>query len=547
MEIETNRGRRRGRRRWGRRLVGTGSGVAIGAMALAGLGGPARVAGATVTGAVADVSTGAANLWTGDAATFDGGAGGWAGSNAGLSIVPTPVQAGTGALALTAASAGLVAAVSGTGPSSWTPAVPSRVYTTQVSVRAAATSRPAETALAFLSSSGSTLSTAWGQLTPDAVTGWTQTTPAVGVAPPGTAYVKAAVLFYGLAAGETHYIDSASLTARPSGSAPVAGPLHTVGNRIYDVNNRPVTLRGTVSDWLDWNATAPVGSPLDDSNVAEMKQWGDNVVRVLLSENYWDSTNCQYSPGYAGAVDRVVNSITSRGMVALLTLHNNGRTACDVSEEQRMADAPGSLTFWQQVATRYQSNPLVAFDLYNEPHDVSWDQWLNGGTLTDPDGLTWQATGMRQMFDTVRQTGAQNLIVVSGNWWAGSPPSGGYLLPGSNVVYAAHAYTCPNSTVAACTTPSPTAVPSSLTAWAPLAAVLPVMLTEFGWPNAGGSTYSQNVINWAESQSIGWTAYGWYKGGTYGANTIDFGILAGNPYEPVASGMPVLAGLAANS
>jgi hypothetical protein len=73
------------------------------------------------------------------------------------------------------------------------------------------------------------------------------------------------------------------------------------------------------------------------------------------------------------------------------------------------------------------------------------------------------------------------------------------------------------------------------------------MLTEFGWPDPGSGTYNQNAINWAESTKVGWTPYEWAVGGAAGT-TSSFGFLANQSvFEPAASGMPVLAGLSANS
>lgn len=526
-------------RRW--RWVGAaavaGSAVGLGAVSSA------------VTPLPAPAAISSANLLSGNQASFDQGTGGWAGSNATLSAVGSPAEAGTGALMATAQAAGGMGAVSGNGPQTWTAAVPGQVYTASAWVLAGSTPRSAEMAVSFLSSSGSALATVWGQEAPDATGGWVQLPAAVGIAPAGTAYAKVGVLFYAATAGESHYVDTASLTTNPSGSAAVTGPLHTSGNGIFDADNRPITLRGTVSEWLDWNSSAPVGSPLDDTSVAHMKQWGANVVRLLLSEDYWNPGDCHYSSSYASAVDQVVRSVTSRGMVALLDLHNNERgVGCEASNQQRMADSPGSVDFWKSVANRYKSNPLVAFDLYNEPHDITWSQWLNGGLLTDSDGVTWQAAGMQQLYNTVRATGAQNLVFVSGNWWANDAPPAGDGVSGTGVVYAAHAYTCPHAPPPQCTYTDPTAVPSFLTAWASFAATYPVVVTEFGWPDPGGSAYNQNVINWAESVGVGWTTYDWSRGGAYGTTSAHFGLLADSTnFEPEASGMPVLAGLARNS
>lgn len=42
------------------------------------------------------------------------------------------------------------------------------------------------------------------------------------------------------------------------------------------------------------------------------------------------------------------------------------------------------------------------FELYNEPHDVSWSQWLNGdGTYA----------GMQEMYNAVRAAGAQSIRI----------------------------------------------------------------------------------------------------------------------------------------
>jgi hypothetical protein len=328
---------------------------------------------------------------------------------------------------------------------------------------------------------------------------------------------------------------------RQAGAA-ISGPLHTQGNDIIDAQGVSLIPRGVVSDWLDWQPSISNGSPLSDASVAQMKSWGANTVRLLLSESYWDVGDCLYVPSYAATVDEVVQSITSRGMVAVLDLHNNGRTPCEASNQQRMADNPGSVQFWQSVAARYMTNPLVAFDLYNEPHDITWSQWLNGGSLVDRDGIAWQAAGMQQLYNTIRGQGALNLVFVSGNNWAATPPPESSLVKGFNIVYAAHEYTCPHTLPPACITPHPynPAPPGQgLDVWSSFLLGHPTVVTEFGWPDPQSGTFNQNVIDWAKSKNVGWTAYGWAPGGVAGT-TAAFGFLKNlTTYDPLASGVPV--------
>ncbi len=42
--------------------------------------------------------------------------------------------------------------------------------------------------------------------------------------------------------------------------------------------------------------------------------------------------------------------------------------------------------FWESAAERFKNNPNVLFELFNEPHDVSWDVWQKGGPVTDEKG-----------------------------------------------------------------------------------------------------------------------------------------------------------------
>jgi hypothetical protein len=70
-----------------------------------------------------------------------------------------------------------------------------------------------------------------------------------------------------------------------------------------------------------------------------------------------------------------------------------------------------------------------------------------------------------------------------------------------------------------------------------------MMVTEFGWPDPGSGTFNQNVIDWAVSHNVGWTAYSWAPGGPAGS-TAAFGILTDLvTYAPMSSGAPVRSAL----
>jgi hypothetical protein len=109
-----------------------------------------------------------------------------------------------------------------------------------------------------------------------------------------------------------------------------------------------------------------------------------------------------------------------------------------------------SVLFWQDVAVRYKNHPTVIFGLYNEPHDIPWTVWRDGGTVsekpskreTNQPPVVYEAVGLQKLYDTVRRAGAENVVTVSGNEW-GYDLRGvlqGHAIIGTNILYETHPY-----------------------------------------------------------------------------------------------------------
>jgi hypothetical protein len=81
----------------------------------------------------------------------------------------------------------------------------------------------------------------------------------------------------------------------------------------------------------------------------------------------------------------------------------------------------------------------VLFELYNEPHDIPWQVWLHGGTVGGV--ASYQAVGMQDLYDAVRATGANNVVIAGGIGWAFNLSSVyANKIQGYNIMYATHPY-----------------------------------------------------------------------------------------------------------
>jgi endoglucanase len=239
--------------------------------------------------------------------------------------------------------------------------------------------------------------------------------------------------------------------------------------------------------------------PNDDASVAAMAAWHINAVRIPLNEDCWLSIN-GVNPAYAGATYRTaiqtyVNLLHQHGLYAILELHWNAPGTSRATGQQVMPDADHSPAFWTSVATLFKADPAVLFDLYNEPHDVSWSCWLNGCNAPG-----WNIAGMQTLVTTVRSTGATQPIMIGGLAWAND--LSGWLAnrpsdPAHALVASFHNYnfnvckpSCWDSTVAT------------------LAAQVPVVTGELGEDDCA-HTYIDQYMNWADAHGISYLGWTW--------------------------------------
>ena len=473
------------------------------------------------------------------ASTFVGGLTGWV-SYGGATVAQIPSIGRTALGALSVVSSG-----PWTGATSSTFAATAGArYTAATWVKALTAGHSVALAFQFRDASGAvitSLGTQMSQPITDTASDWSQTPAVVAFAPPGTVSGNLIFLNFDGPLGDTQFLDDVSVSTITGTAAKIVGPLTTQGTNVLDGLGRIVHFHGVDIDGLQYSNTANVTT----SEVTVAQSWGANFVRLPLAENYLVPGDCSYDSSYLSKVDAMVNAATSQGIFTMLDLHTNALTACAAPKQQNMPDA-NAVTVWNTLAARYKSNALVGFDLYNEPHDVTDSVWRNGGTVTSS-GVTYQAVGMQTLYNTVRATGATNLVFASGTNWATAFPATAPLTGTSNLIYAAHAYTCPAglpSSGASCTAgPDGTIYDPSglLSHFAMAGQTVPVMVTEFGFPDKNDGRYISNVAAYATSHNwVGWDVYAFDNSNS---GLFDLWKNVDSPVEPAIGGMAVVTGM----
>ena len=292
--------------------------------------------------------------------------------------------------------------------------------------------------------------------------------------------------------------------------------LHVDDNRLVDRADRPVRLLGVNRSGAEYACVGGHGffaGPTDRRAIAAMTAWRINAVRVPLNEHCWLGINgapSEYShTRYRKAIKTYVARLHRAGLYVVLDLHWSAPGDAQAGKQQPMADLDHAPTFWSSVARSFKNDSAIAFDLYNEPHEISWKCWRDGCTL--PDG--WRAAGMQALVDAVRKTGARQPIIATGNHW-GTDLSDWLEYrpddPEDQLVAGLHLYD-----FASCT---------SLGCWRrtvePVAREVPVVVSEVGERECSGA-FLDRFMSWADSAEVSYLAWSWNPSGCEAPSLIE--------------------------
>ena len=221
------------------------------------------------------------------------------------------------------------------------------------------------------------------------------------------------------------------------------------GPQLRTRDGRELWLQGVAIPSLEWTVS---GDHMEESFAHAIADWRANVIRLPLKSLYWFgeadkdfNRRSDGGAGYRALVDRLVDYANERGCYVVLDLH------------EYKAPTAKHARFWKSAAAHFANRPGVIFDLLNEPHGISWDEWRNGGELKAAGGADAVAEnneakdvnasiGMQELVRVVRSTGANNVLLCGGLDWA-YDLSGilkGYELEdtpeGNGIMYSAHIY-----------------------------------------------------------------------------------------------------------
>jgi hypothetical protein len=248
-----------------------------------------------------------------------------------------------------------------------------------------------------------------------------------------------------------------------------------------------------------------VDGPVTQAAVSAIVAWHANAVRVPLNEDCWLAINGSPSEfsgsNYRSAISQYVSLLRKNGLYVILDLHWNAPGTHKSTGQLPMADADHAPAFWTSVATTFKSDQGILFDLYNEPFITSWSCWRNGCTVTGSADGNYTSAGMQALVNTVRATGAKNVIMLGGlafannlTGWLANKPSD----PAGNLAASFHNYNFNACNTTSCWT-------SEIE---PVAAEVPLITGEVG-ENDCTPNYIDEYMPFADKLGISYLGWAW--------------------------------------
>jgi hypothetical protein len=331
----------------------------------------------------------------------------------------------------------------------------------------------------------------------------------------------------------------AAATGQRSGSPVVK----VSGNRLVNANGTPMRLLGVDDAGAESVCVTgqgfgvPLYSGPTGVIIAQMKNWKINAVRIPLNEDCWLGINLP-NPKFGGAAYRsaivnYVNSINAAGLAVILDLHWSAPGRELAAHGAVMADEDHSPAFWSSVAKTFKGHQGVVFDLYNEPHSISFACLIHGGCVAHG----FKVAGYDQLISDVRYAGATNVIMVAGTHFAALPTGFSTMMPQDplhQVAISVHVYDF-----------NAAAAPTAWAKWIQLGLLskVPFVTGELGEQDCTAK-FIDTYMKWADTHGVSYLAWTFNSGPCDGPYLFNS---EGNPTPYGAGYKAHLASLAARA
>ncbi len=313
-----------------------------------------------------------------------------------------------------------------------------------------------------------------------------------------------------------------------AGLAQPAVSIAVSGNHLVSWDGSAVVLRGADTSGSEYACVSEhsiFDGPEEASpgSIAAMQSWGFNAARVELNESCWLGIQ-GVKPAYSGttyqhAIEQYDDELNAAGMYVIIDMHFSSRgSAKKATGQVPMPDERYAPAFWSSVANAFKGNPAVIFDLFNEPYpnhntdsEAAWKCDLDGSAGGTCKGFSYEAAGMQQLLDAVRDTGATNVVMVAGPQYAGDLDKWLQYAPADplgQLAASIHIYWKNPS--------NPDYSPCySSSCWsevlAPLSSQVPIVVGELGELDCGDTLYPP-FLDFADRYGISYLAWAWFVG-----------------------------------
>lgn len=206
------------------------------------------------------------------------------------------------------------------------------------------------------------------------------------------------------------------MTAQAMDSLP---RLHVENNRLELPDGTPLTLRGVSLCSLSWhNPKRLLGTLTQGQN-----GWHVNVVRLPVQPEEWEQTG----PGkyLKERLDPAIRQCRAGGLYCIIDWH-------EIADWDDPETARKLESFWRIVAPRYANNPLIMYEILNEP--------IGPKALNRENWLAYRDTAQKWV-DMIREKAPDTVLLVGSPHWSQMPSFAAQdPFKGNNLLYTLHLY-----------------------------------------------------------------------------------------------------------